>query len=222
MPAAGLPVASITTSTPSRRDSVEPVVDEARPRRCACSSQPTRRQRRARPRRDRGRRSPRPPARRCVGTWARNIEPNLPAPIRPTRTGRPASARAASLCIRFTGKGSLFNCLPCLPPPSPETVSSRCAALQLRARRGSDMRSSARHQRPTRPAGLAHDRTFAVAARGGRAGSAKDRSAAPRPGRDWPRSRARRCPSHGDASSSKVRGYSLSDLGPLTNGLSRR
>ena len=31
--------------------------------------------------------------------WAcdRIIEPNLPAPIRPTRTGRPAAARAASM-----------------------------------------------------------------------------------------------------------------------------
>jgi len=28
-----------------------------------------------------------------VGAWFRNIEPNLPAPISPTRTGRPAAAR---------------------------------------------------------------------------------------------------------------------------------
>ena len=25
--------------------------------------------------------------------WAKNMDPNLPAPIKPTRTGRPASAR---------------------------------------------------------------------------------------------------------------------------------
>src|SRR6266851_6451160 len=35
------------------------------------------------------------------GAWARNIEPNLPAPINPTRTGRPASARARSFACRF-------------------------------------------------------------------------------------------------------------------------
>jgi len=28
-----------------------------------------------------------------VGAWFRNIEPNLPAPISPTCTGRPAAAR---------------------------------------------------------------------------------------------------------------------------------
>src|SRR5688572_18571649 len=36
-----------------------------------------------------------------VRTWARNIEPNLPAPISPTRTGSPASARAFSIRERF-------------------------------------------------------------------------------------------------------------------------
>jgi hypothetical protein len=33
--------------------------------------------------------------------WAMTIEPNLPAPIRPTRTGRPAEARAAKRVKRF-------------------------------------------------------------------------------------------------------------------------
>src|ERR1700730_15138717 len=36
------------------------------------------------------------------GAWARNIEPNLPAPMRPMRTGFPASARARSFAVRFT------------------------------------------------------------------------------------------------------------------------
>ena len=35
----------------------------------------------------RDRRSPRPPGPAIDGTWARNIEPNFPAPISPTRTG---------------------------------------------------------------------------------------------------------------------------------------
>ena len=50
--------------------------------------------------RDRDRRSPRPRGPGVVGTWDRNIEPNLPAPIRPTRTGLPGSRRAASSCVR--------------------------------------------------------------------------------------------------------------------------
>src|SRR5262249_26722801 len=40
------------------------------------------------------------PGVRCA--WARNIEPNLPAPMRPTRTSSPRSARAASFAPRFT------------------------------------------------------------------------------------------------------------------------
>ena len=36
-----------------------------------------------------------------VGTWFRNIEPNLPAPISPTRTGFPAAARCCSRRWRF-------------------------------------------------------------------------------------------------------------------------
>src|SRR5262249_2786322 len=40
------------------------------------------------------------PGVRCA--CARNIEPNLPAPMRPTRTGLPASARARSFAARFT------------------------------------------------------------------------------------------------------------------------
>jgi hypothetical protein len=31
-----------------------------------------------------------------IGTWFRNIDPNLPAPISPTRTGRPAAARCCN------------------------------------------------------------------------------------------------------------------------------
>jgi hypothetical protein len=37
-----------------------------------------------------------------VGTWLRNIEPNLPAPISPTVTGFPAAARSLARRWRFT------------------------------------------------------------------------------------------------------------------------
>ena len=41
------------------------------------------------------------------GTCARNMRPNAPAPIRPTRTGRPAAARAASPSVQVhAGDGS--------------------------------------------------------------------------------------------------------------------
>src|ERR1700716_3425254 len=36
-------------------------------------------------------------------TWARNMVPNLPAPMSPTVTGRPAAARARSIACRFMG-----------------------------------------------------------------------------------------------------------------------
>src|SRR6185437_7485365 len=58
---------------------------------------------------------------------ARNIEPNLPAPIRPTRTGFPASARALSLVARFITA----------PAPSP----SRCAGPSL-SRKGEELSDS--------------------------------------------------------------------------------
>ena len=50
------------------------------------------------------------------GTCARNIEPNLPAPISPTRTGRPCSRRLASSRCRFIrdvpfrGSGFVAHC----------------------------------------------------------------------------------------------------------------
>src|SRR5262249_3345901 len=40
-------------------------------------------------------------------TWARNIVPNLPAPISPTVIGRPAASRASSLACRFIGTHGL-------------------------------------------------------------------------------------------------------------------
>ncbi len=36
-----------------------------------------------------------------VGTWARNIEPNFPAPISPTRTGLAAATRCCNSRCRF-------------------------------------------------------------------------------------------------------------------------
>src|SRR6185437_11565358 len=54
-----------------------------------------------------------------VGTWLRNMEPNFPAPIRPTRTGRPSSMRLLSSRCRF------IRPLPSIPaglvPPCPRT-----------------------------------------------------------------------------------------------------
>jgi len=38
-----------------------------------------------------------------VGTWFRNIEPNLPAPIRPTRTGFPEAARCLQQAMKVHG-----------------------------------------------------------------------------------------------------------------------
>src|SRR5690606_3446699 len=38
-----------------------------------------------------------------VRAWARNIVPNLPAPIWPMRIGLPAAARSLSMNERFTG-----------------------------------------------------------------------------------------------------------------------
>ncbi len=49
----------------------------------------------------------RPRACPCVRrTCARNMVPNLPAPIRPTVTGRPAAFRSSSRAWRFTGNPS--------------------------------------------------------------------------------------------------------------------
>ena len=38
-----------------------------------------------------------------VGTWFRNIEPNLPAPIRPTRTGRPGGGALLQQAMEVHG-----------------------------------------------------------------------------------------------------------------------
>ena len=43
----------------------------------------------------------RPPV---VGAWLRNIEPNLPAPISATRTGRAAAARSRSWSWIYTAR----------------------------------------------------------------------------------------------------------------------
>ncbi len=121
MPAAGLPVASITTSIPSAAiiasaSSVTKVVPcalaSAKDFACEASgAQPTRRSASC----------ARAGARSAIAmTWspvvrgacARNIEPNLPAPMRPTRTGLPASARALSFAWRFMRYSAAVRCAP--------------------------------------------------------------------------------------------------------------
>ena len=94
MPAAGLPVASMTTSTRSSSQAVAAVVGEAgaRDARRVPADGPAGRLGALADRDRRSRATSRPA---IVGTCARNIEPNLPAPISPTRTGLPASTRAA-------------------------------------------------------------------------------------------------------------------------------
>src|SRR5690606_12848183 len=44
--------------------------------------------------------------------WARYMVPNLPAPISPTRSGRPADSRSSSSLCRFIGDAS-FSRSPC-------------------------------------------------------------------------------------------------------------
>src|SRR5471032_1543312 len=94
MPAAGAPVASTTTSTSGCWQAALPSVTNAvRARRAA--SQPTVRQAaRARS----GSRLAITAISRpgVVGTWHNSIEPNFPAPIKPTRTGLPVAARSCS------------------------------------------------------------------------------------------------------------------------------
>ena len=101
MPAAGLPVASTTTSmssaaqasaprsmkrVPAMRASSHPTAAQAARARAGSRSAMT------------GTSSP-----GMVGTWARNMEPNLPAPIRATRTERPLARWAARRWVRFIG-----------------------------------------------------------------------------------------------------------------------
>jgi hypothetical protein len=117
MPACGDPVASITTSTSSASHASRPLSVKRVPARRA-SSQPTVRQAcRARS----GSRSAIAATSRpgIVGTWARNIEPNLPAPIRAARTGRPASARAWRRTVRFMGLASMGSMKPDRRGPVP-------------------------------------------------------------------------------------------------------
>ena len=109
MPAAGLPVASTMTSTAEAISAAESSSTQVLPVRTASSSvraahcsalQPTRaNDSRARP----TSKSAMPTM--CIPgvrmPWDRNMEPNLPAPIRPTRTGRPLAARACSMVKRL-------------------------------------------------------------------------------------------------------------------------
>ena len=75
--------------------------------------------------------------------WARNIVPNLPAPIRPTRIGAPAAARCASIRWRFMtypGTGSF----PAASPPQAPPALFRTVTLTL-ARSASLRKSVAAH-----------------------------------------------------------------------------
>ncbi len=93
MPAAGWPVASTTTSM-SGAAIMSSVSCVKRVSAISASLQPTPRQAaRARSADRSAMATTFSPG--AVGTCARNMEPNLPAPIRPTRTGLPPAAAAA-------------------------------------------------------------------------------------------------------------------------------
>ncbi len=106
MPAAGLPVASMTMSMNGLAISASvSSVTKVVALRAASSSDPTRKRSSGQPTRRiascarAGERSE-TPTRWMPGVrhaWDRNIEPNFPAPIRPTRAGLPSAARSLSL-----------------------------------------------------------------------------------------------------------------------------
>ena len=101
MPAAGLPVASMTMSTSGAAISAVGVVADMRRAAgervgealaASCSAgQPTRAERLARARRRQVGDADQVRCPACAATCDRNIEPNLPAPIRPTRSGLPCA-----------------------------------------------------------------------------------------------------------------------------------
>src|SRR5215831_3511472 len=87
-------------------------------------------------------------ATRCIPSvqraWARNMVPNLPAPIRPTVTGRPAACRPSSMAWRFTERSEHSN-----PCNHYCRRAARCPAQPWRS--GVDAWSRGSRRRPNRP-----------------------------------------------------------------------
>src|SRR6516165_10682921 len=76
--------------------------------------------------------------------WARNMVPNLPAPIRPTVTGRPAACRPSSMAWRFTERSEHSN-----PCNHYCRRAARCPAQPWRS--GVDAWSRGSRRRPNPP-----------------------------------------------------------------------
>ena len=72
-----------------------------------------------------------------VGTWLRNIEPNLPAPMRPTRTGRPASARARSRSWRNIARSGCGSGQAGVPAPAPALSPAPTSSVRQSSASGS-------------------------------------------------------------------------------------
>src|SRR5215813_11396668 len=87
-------------------------------------------------------------ATRCIPSvqraWARNMVPNLPAPIRPTVTGRPAACRPSSMAWRFTERSEHSN-----PCNHYCRRAARCPAQPWRS--GVDAWSRGSRRRPNPP-----------------------------------------------------------------------
>src|SRR5687768_8935770 len=175
MPASGLPVASTITSTEFDRMSASESSEThvvpssyASPKDCATTCLSVQPALTSVARARSAERSATPT--RCmptvVLTWARNIEPNLPAPTSPTRTGSPRSARARSIRERFIESAPT----PGVPYPRRELSARRHrhyrqpARLRnrgLHARRvarggGGDRHRGAARGEPARPADAQH------------------------------------------------------------------
>ena len=99
-PTTGLPVASTTSTSPRANSSSAESVNTVSSTRAA--DHPTSKQ--ARWARSTSRSAITVTSSGERGAWARNIEPNLPAPIRPTRTGRPAARRSTASRCRFIAR----------------------------------------------------------------------------------------------------------------------
>src|SRR5262245_8388522 len=139
MPAAGTPVASTITSISGQAisasaSSVTCVVPRASAfasegAEIASSFQPAERSwRRARET------SRSATATRCIPsvkrTWETNMVPNLPAPIRPTVTGRNAACRSSSMAWRFTARSEHSNPNAIITADEPRAVQHNHGAAQ--------------------------------------------------------------------------------------------
>src|SRR5712691_5507770 len=123
MPAGGRPVASTITSisgkaiiaSASAETWVRPVLcaSPSEPAEIACSPQPAVRSW-LRARATSRSATPTTCRPRVTRACARNMVPNLPAPIRPTVTGRPAASRSSSMAWRFT-EASIVACCTLVP-----------------------------------------------------------------------------------------------------------